>query len=144
MIEITMDAVFEVESTVKGGYLYVDFLTPQQVYDKVVVIDAGHGGGAPGAIKQETMEKDINLAIVLQLKELLDKNDRNIGVYYTRTEDVNPTFDQRASMGAKAKANLYISAIMMAASTAIPLPMGKCQSIMAQKLCMMSQRMKKA
>ena len=109
MIEITMDAVFEVESTVKGGYLYVDFLTPQQVYDKVVVIDAGHGGGAPGAIKQETMEKDINLAIVLQLKELLDKNDRNIGVYYTRTEDVNPTFDQRASMGAKAKANLYIS-----------------------------------
>ena len=109
MIEITMDAVFEVESTVKGGYLYVDFLTPQQVYDKVVVIDAGHGGGAPGAIKQETMEKDINLAIVLQLKKLLDKNDRNIGVYYTRTEDVNPTFDQRASMGAKAKANLYIS-----------------------------------
>lgn len=109
VIEITMDAVFEVESTVRGGYLYVDFLTPQQVYDKVVVIDAGHGGGAPGAIKQEVMEKDINLAIVLELKELLDGNDRNIGVYYTRTEDTNPTFEQRAALGGKAKANLYIS-----------------------------------
>ena len=48
---------------------------------------------------QIIMEKDINLAIVLQLKELLDKNDRNIGVYYTRTEDTNPTFEQRAQLG---------------------------------------------
>lgn len=109
VIEITMDAVYEIKSTVTDGYLYVDFLTPQEVYDKVIVIDAGHGGGAPGAIKKEIMEKDINLAIVLQLKELLDKNDKNIGVYYTRTEDVNPTFEQRAKLGEKAKANLYIS-----------------------------------
>ncbi len=109
VIEITMDAVYEVKTTVTGSYLYVDFLTPQQVYDKVVVIDAGHGGGAPGAIKQEIMEKDINLAIVLRLKELLDKNDRNIGVYYTRTEDTNPTFEQRAQLGGKTEANLYIS-----------------------------------
>lgn len=109
VIEITMDAVYEVKTTVTGSYLYVDFLTPQQVYDKVVVIDAGHGGGAPGAIKQEIMEKDINLAIVLRLKELLDENDRNIGVYYTRTEDTNPTFEQRAQLGGKTEANLYIS-----------------------------------
>ena len=109
VIEITMDAVYEVKTTVTGSYLYVDFLTPQQVYDKVVVIDAGHGGGAPGAIKHEIMEKDINLAIVLRLKELLDENDRNIGVYYTRTEDTNPTFEQRAQLGGKTEANLYIS-----------------------------------
>ena len=56
------------KSKVSDGYLYVDFLTPQQVYDKVIVIDAGHGGGAPGAIKQGIMEKDINLAIVLQAR----------------------------------------------------------------------------
>lgn len=55
------------------------------------------------------MEKDINLAIVRELKELLDENDRNIGVYYTRTEDVNPTFEQRAQLGGKAGANLFIS-----------------------------------
>ena len=109
VIEITLDAVYEVKSKVSDGYLYVDFLTPQQVYDKVIVIDAGHGGGAPGAIKQGIMEKDINLAIVLQLKELLDECERNIGVYYTRTEDVNPSFEQRAQLGGKAKANFCIS-----------------------------------
>lgn len=108
-IEITMDAVYEPECTVEDGRLYIDFLRPQDIYDKVVVIDAGHGGGAPGAIKQGVMEKDINLAIVKELKKLLDKNDRNIGVYYTRTEDVNPTFEQRAQLGEKAEANLFIS-----------------------------------
>lgn len=108
-IEITMDAVYEVESSVENNYLYLDFLKPRQVYDKVVVIDAGHGGGAPGAIKQEIMEKDINLAIVKELKALLDENDRNIGVYYTRTEDVNPTFEQRAQLAEKAGANLFLS-----------------------------------
>ena len=120
VIEITMDAVYE------------DFLTPQQVYDKVVVIDAGHGGGAPGAIKQEIMEKDINLAIVLRLKELLDKNDRNIGVYYTRTEDTNPTFEQRAQLGGKTEANSTSAYTVILPQTV------RCQNITEQRLCMMS------
>ncbi len=108
-IEMTMDSVYEVKCNIKKNYLYLDFLKPQEVYDKVVVIDAGHGGRAPGAIKQGIMEKDINLAIVMELKELLDKNDQNIGVYYTRTEDVNPSLDQRAQLGEKVGANLFIS-----------------------------------
>lgn len=109
VIDIHMDAVYEVESTVADGFLYLDFCTPQEIYDKVVVIDAGHGGRAPGAIKQGIQEKDLNLGILLKLKELLDQNDRNIGVYYTRTEDVNPTFDQRAQLANKSNANLFIS-----------------------------------
>lgn len=109
VIDITMDAVYEVESTVDDGFLYLDFRTPQEVYDKVVVIDAGHGGKAPGAIKQGIQEKDLNLGILLKLKELLDQSGRNIGVYYTRTGDTNPTFEQRAELANKSNANLFIS-----------------------------------
>lgn len=109
VIDITMDAVYEVESTVDDGFLYLDFCTPQEIYDKVVVIDAGHGGKAPGAIKQGVQEKDLNLGILLKLKELLDENDKNIGVYYTRTDDTNPTFEQRAELANKSNANLFIS-----------------------------------
>lgn len=87
IIEMTMDSVYEVKCTLKKGYLYIDFLKPQEVYDKVIVIDAGHGGRSPGAIKQDIMEKDINLAIVKKLKDLLDKNNRNIGVYYNSLSD---------------------------------------------------------
>lgn len=109
IIEIEMDQVYEIETEYDSEYYYFNFLTPQEVYDKVVVIDAGHGGRAPGATKQGINEKDIDLAIVLQLKEILDASDENIGVYYTRTDDSNPTFDQRAQLANKSNADLFIS-----------------------------------
>ena len=55
------------------------------------------------------MKKILIWLIVLQLKELLDNNDRNIGVYYTRTDDSNPTFDQRVQLANKSNADLFIS-----------------------------------
>ena len=75
----------------------------------MVVIDAGHGGRAPGATKQGVNEKDIDLAIVLQLKKILEEQGQNIGVYYTRTDDSNPTFDQRVQLANKSDADLFIS-----------------------------------
>ncbi len=109
VIEITMDKVYELEMEYDDSYYYFDFLTPQEVYDKVIVIDAGHGGRAPGATKQGVMEKDIDLQIVLQLKEILEKSEENIGVYYTRTDDSNPTLDQRVQLANKSNADLFIS-----------------------------------
>lgn len=109
VIEIVMDRVYELLTDSDSGHYYLDFLSPHQVYDKVVVIDAGHGGRAPGATKQGVKEKDIDLAIVLQLKEIMDASEENIGVYYTRTDDSNPTFDQRVQLANKSDANLFIS-----------------------------------
>ena len=52
-----------------------------------VVIDAGHGGKDPGKVGiNDALEKDINLAIAVQVKELLEKE--NIEVIMTREEDV--------------------------------------------------------
>lgn len=109
VIEIVMDQVYELNMDYDEDSYYFNFLTPQEVYDKVVVIDAGHGGRAPGATKQGVNEKDIDLAIALQLKDILEKSDENIGVYFTRTDDSNPTFDQRVQLANKSNANLFIS-----------------------------------
>lgn len=109
IIEIVMDRVYELRTTYDEGSFNLEFLTPQEVYDKVVVIDAGHGGRAPGATKQGVNEKDIDLAIVLQLKKIFEESGENIGVYYTRTDDSNPTFDQRVQLANKSGANLFIS-----------------------------------
>lgn len=110
VIEMDLDQVCELSDTVEDGYLYVDFLDPHEVYDKVVVIDAGHGAKAVGAVKQGIYEKDLNLAIVLQLKKLLDaEQDQKIGVYYTRTDDSNPSLEQRVQLANKAGADLFIS-----------------------------------
>jgi len=54
--------------------------------NKVIVIDAGHGGFDPGAIGDSgTLEKDISLAIALKIQELLEKN--GTATIMTRIDD---------------------------------------------------------
>ena len=110
IMEIRLDEVYEVETLCRDSYLYLDFLTPKDVYEKVVVLDAGHGGLSPGAIKQGVYEKDIDLAILLELKKLFEEDENEkIGVYYTRTDDSNPTLEQRVQLANNAHADLFIS-----------------------------------
>lgn len=109
IIEIVMNQIYELDMGYDAGYYYFNFLTPQEVYDKVVVVDAGHGGRAPGATKQGIREKDIDLAIALKLREIFEESDESIGVYFTRTDDTNPTFDQRSQLANRLQADLFIS-----------------------------------
>ena len=51
-----------------------------------IVVDAGHGGSDPGKVGvNHALEKDINLALALKLKELLEQKD--IEVVLTRDSD---------------------------------------------------------
>lgn len=108
VIEITLDAVYEMEMKVKDSWLYLDFIPPQELYEKVLVIDAGHGGNQPGALKQGIYEKDLNLAVVLELKKLLDQH-KEWKVYYTRTDDTDVSLEQRVQLANKSRANLFVS-----------------------------------
>ena len=109
IIEITTDQVYEIATEYDELYFYLDFIAPQELYEYVVVIDAGHGGNDGGAEKSGVLEKDIDLAIVLALKELLDASEENIKVYYTRTDDSNPSYEKRVGLANKADADLFIS-----------------------------------
>ncbi len=108
-IGIVTDEVLELTAQNEDNFVYFDFVHPKDMYDKVVVIDAGHGGSVPGATKQGISEKDIDLAIVLKLKELFEKNGNNIKVYYTRTEDKNPSFANRVGLANDSDADLFLS-----------------------------------
>ncbi len=110
VVEIQFGEVFEVESTYDGQYLYLDFLTPRELYDKVIVIDAGHGGDSSGTIKQGISEKDLDLAIALKLKEVFEEDkESKVGLYFTRTDDSNPSAEQRVSLANILQADLFIS-----------------------------------
>ena len=109
VIALMLDKVYELSQEYRSGSLYLDFVDPHDIYDKIVVVDAGHGGKMPGALKLGIAEKDIDLAILLKLKALFDADDENIGVYYTRTTDANPTLDQRVQLANKCDADLFIS-----------------------------------
>ena len=74
------------KKAVREPYLYPP---PDHKYQNmpVVIIDAGHGGEDGGAVGVDgSLEKDINLAIALELAEML----RAVGirVRLTRTEDI--------------------------------------------------------
>ncbi len=77
----------------------------------VVVLDAGHGGKDPGAIgsRRTNREKDINLAITLEVGRLLKANCRDVKVVYTRNTDKFLALGKRADIANKAKADLFIS-----------------------------------
>lgn len=110
VLEINLDKACEHFYSFKDGYLCMEFKELHEVYEKIVVIDAGHGGKQPGAVKKDVYEKYINLDIVLKLKELLDEVDeKKLKVFYTRVEDVNPSFKERADMANKLEADLFIS-----------------------------------
>jgi len=55
------------------------------LFNKIIYLDAGHGGVDPGAIYKDIYEKDINLSIALKLKEKLEQQGATI--YMTRYGD---------------------------------------------------------
>ena len=112
VLAFELDKVYELTSLFVEDALYLDFTAPRDIYDKIIVVDAGHGGKAPGAVKAGVKEKDIDLAILLELKELLDaaqEDDPGIKVYYTRTDDSNPSLESRANLANAVEADLFIS-----------------------------------
>ncbi len=73
----------------------------------LIVLDAGHGGGNPGASYQGRLEKDDALALVLAVGRILEERGRD--VYYTRTEDVYESPVQKALEGNAAGGDYFIS-----------------------------------
>jgi N-acetylmuramoyl-L-alanine amidase len=75
-----------------------------------VVIDAGHGGGDPGAIGiNGNKEKHMNLGIALKLGELIEDNLKNVRVVYTRKDDRFIELDRRGRIANEAEGKLFIS-----------------------------------
>lgn len=106
---IQLNKVYAYSVLEDSNYYYISLKKPTDVYDKVIVIDPGHGGKDVGAIaKNDTVyEKDINLGIALELKKFLDQKD--IKVYYTRTKDDTVYLRPRSSLANAVDADYFIS-----------------------------------
>ena len=110
VLEIRLDKACEHYYSYQDGFLRIEFMDLHDVYEQIIVIDAGHGGKQPGAVKKDVNEKDINLKIVQHLKTMLDKVDEEkMKVFYTRLDDSNPSLQERAEMANQLQADLFIS-----------------------------------
>ena len=83
----------------------MDFV--KNIYKKVIVMDAGHGGHDPGAQHQGYNESDLNLKIVLNCRELF--KDTDIKVYYTRIDDTFLSLYDRAAFAELVGADMFIA-----------------------------------
>ena len=94
------------------------FMEEVPLVGKVIYLDAGHGGKDPGAYYKDIYEEDINLSIVLKLRDKLE----SLGaiVYLTRDSDYdlsNPNvslrkrsdLSNRANMINSSDADMYLS-----------------------------------
>ena len=83
-------------------------LPPHPSKKWVVVIDAGHGGKDPGCHGIKYKEKDVALAVALKLGQLLEENDNNVKVIYTRSTDVFIPLNERADIANRNHADFFI------------------------------------
>lgn len=74
---------------------------------KTIVVDAGHGGSDPGAIRHGIQEKDLTLAVALEFASLLRQNGAT--VVMTRSDDVFVPLYTRAAIANEHRADLFIS-----------------------------------
>lgn len=75
----------------------------------VWVLDAGHGGKDVGCEGTKCQEKDITLAITLEVARLLRVNKPGIRVILTRDKDEYLTLDERCQKANRANADLFLS-----------------------------------
>ncbi|MCR5330320.1 MAG: N-acetylmuramoyl-L-alanine amidase, partial [Lachnospiraceae bacterium] len=84
------------------------FDRPQNLYDKIIILDAGHGGTDPGTKHGGYNEKDLNFNIIYKYcKELFDESD--IKVFYSRSDDTLPSLYDRAGLAARVGADFFVS-----------------------------------
>lgn len=80
---------------------------PKEIYDKVIVLDPGHGGMDFGVNDGKEMEKDITLKICQRIERMFDENDK-VKIYLTRKFDDYIKEEERAFF-ANEYADLFLS-----------------------------------
>ena len=78
----------------EGDSYAIRVKNPKEVYDKVLLLDAGHGGKDPGTSGNGMQEKNLTLTIAQKIEQELQGS--GIKVYMTRDSDVYPENSTRA------------------------------------------------
>ncbi|OON90752.1 MAG: hypothetical protein ATN34_00175 [Epulopiscium sp. Nele67-Bin002] len=106
---ITENTIYTYDMTTIDNNVKITLLRPQEKYDKIVMLDSGHGGIDSGAINDAgLMEKDVNMTQTLEIKRLLEA-ESDIKVYMTREDDVYSTLNERTALANEIEADLFIS-----------------------------------
>ena len=106
LLRLSMREVLEYHSTLEEGSLWVDYVSPKELYDRIVVLDPVGGGRDLGVTASGCQEKEVALSVARQTAQLME--DRQVKVYLTRTEDTDVTKEARRQFADWVGADLYL------------------------------------
>ncbi len=110
---------YKIKYNGRDGYIstaYAMTLKPSATSNAVIVLDAGHGGGDPGAVNGSLYEKTIVLDVTKRVEAYL-RSKYDYQVRLTRSTDVYLTLDQRVQTAKTLRGNLFVSLHTNAATT---------------------------
>lgn len=109
LLEFNADKIFSYQLLQDEDYVYITFRNPKAVYDKIVVVDAGHGGKDTGTYAKSGNwdEKDFNLDFVKKIQESWNHDD--IKLYFSRLEDTEVALAKRVKLANDLQADLFVS-----------------------------------
>ncbi|MCR4891566.1 MAG: N-acetylmuramoyl-L-alanine amidase [Lachnospiraceae bacterium] len=95
-IVLNLEGIYAPEAIYEPGRLFIRAVKARDLYDRIVVIDAGHGGEDEGSAAYGIREKDITFQTAAFLETEL--SERGIKVYHTHTAEYGPTEEERATL----------------------------------------------
>lgn len=107
VIFLTMEQVCEYEAVLENQKLGLVFKNPSEVYDEIVVLDAGHGGNDNGVVVNGITEAELCMEIVELVKAKLE--EQGVRVYLARGTESIPEREKRASLANETGADLFLS-----------------------------------
>ncbi|UTT44451.1 N-acetylmuramoyl-L-alanine amidase [Exiguobacterium aurantiacum] len=110
---------YKIKYNGRDGYIstaYAMTLKPSATSNAVIVLDAGHGGGDPGAVNGSLYEKTVVLDVTKRVEAYL-RSKYDYQVRLTRSTDVYLTLDQRVQTAKTLRGNLFVSLHTNAATT---------------------------
>lgn len=106
ILKFILDDIYEFRNIIEDDKIYVEFVPPREMHQRILVIDPAFGGSESGIIANNLSEKDVTLSITLRLKELLDQTDYM--VYYTRLLDNDFSEEKRVRLANNTRADMLI------------------------------------
>lgn len=107
ILKLQMNAIQEYSSVMEENRLYVEYMSPEECFERIVVIDPRCGGQDTGVKASGLQEKEITLQIARAVRQRLDGSD--IKVYLTRQEDVDVASEDRTLLAREVGADLYVA-----------------------------------
>lgn len=107
-IILTTSTVQALTVEMQDNQIEMNVVKPSDKYDKIIVIDAGHGDHDSGTTYANIKEKDLTLSISEAVVALLEADD-SIKVYATREDDSFLQLMERTAFSNEIEPDLFVS-----------------------------------